>query len=254
MKMSRHFIKLDIYASFQKSVSVTGQTKEIATQSARTKHVGPVFNNNQEIALMVVWKNVKILKRNKGSLAICKIVRKSLALGQIRTPVKQRERIRHVVLENETKPEFVKMEQRMCALNLTPHKSYHVLCVIAPKCWDVGEILLHVILTLRRSLVAQVVYFKREIVMMVQQIDVHDGISSNTFVAALPIVQRNWEIGLPVVIANQLVNMMDAVTGRLVKQEHALMEHPINARLLRPKEKLTVPCQVATLQLESGMM
>ena len=63
-------IKHYMYASLQKSVSVTGQTKEIATQSARTKHVGPVFSNNHEIALMVVWRNVKILKRNKGSLAI----------------------------------------------------------------------------------------------------------------------------------------------------------------------------------------
>ena len=122
-----------MHASLQKSVSETGQTKEIATQSARTNHAGPVFNNNQEIALMVVWRNVKILKRNKGSLAICKIVQKSLAVGQIRTPVKQRELIRHVVLENETKPEFAKMEQRIDALSLIQLKLYHVLCVTARK-------------------------------------------------------------------------------------------------------------------------
>ena len=59
-----------MYESLQKSVSENGQTKEIATPSARTKLAGPVFNNNQEIALMVVWRNVKILKKNKGSLAI----------------------------------------------------------------------------------------------------------------------------------------------------------------------------------------
>ena len=95
--------------------------------------MGLVFNNNQEIALMVVWRNVKILKRNKGSLAICKIVQKSLAVGQIRTPVKQRELIRHVVLENETKREFAKMEQRIDALSLIQLKLYHVLCVTAQK-------------------------------------------------------------------------------------------------------------------------
>ena len=114
--------------------------------------------------------------------------------------------------------------------------------------------LLPVIRTLRRSLVAQVADFKREIVMMVQQIDAHDGISSNTFVAALPIVQRNWEIGLPSVIASRLENMLDAARERLVKQEPVLTEHPINVRLLRPKEKLNVLYPVATLGLETGMM
>ena len=47
--------------------------------------------------------------------------------------------------------------------------------------------------------------------------------------------------------------MMDAARERLVKQEPVLTERPINARLLRPKEKLTVPYQVATLGLETGM-
>ena len=243
-----------MYSSLQKSVSVTGQTKEIATQSPRTKHAGPVFNDNQEIALMVVWRNVKIQKRNKGSLAICEIVQKSLAVGQIRTPVKQRERIRHVVPENETKPELAKMEQRMYVVSLIPHISYHVLCLTAQKYWDVGEMLLLVILTLRRSLVAQVACFKLGIVMMVQQIDVHDGIRSNTFVATLPIVQRSWEIGLPVVIVSRLENMLDAARERLVKQEPVLTEHPTNVRLLRLKEKLTAPYPVATLGLDPGIL
>ena len=100
----------------------------------------------------------------------------------------------------------------------------------------------------------QVADFKREIVIMVQQIDVHDGISSNTFVAALPIVQRNWEIGLPSVIASRLENMLDVARERLVKQEPVLMERPTNAPLLRPKEKLNVPYPVATLGLETGIM
>ena len=48
--------------------------------------------------------------------------------------------------------------------------------------------------------------------------------------------------------------MIDAARERLVKQEPVLTEHPINARLLTPKGKLTVPYPVATLGLEIGMM
>ena len=48
--------------------------------------------------------------------------------------------------------------------------------------------------------------------------------------------------------------LMDAARERLVKQEPALTEHPINVRLLRPKEKLNVLYPVATLGLETGMM
>ena len=100
----------------------------------------------------------------------------------------------------------------------------------------------------------QVADFKGEIARMGQQIDVHDGISSNTFVAALPIVQRKWEIGLPLVIVSRLENILDAAREKSVKQEPVLTEHPINVRLLRPEEKLNVPYPVATLGLETGMM
>ena len=100
----------------------------------------------------------------------------------------------------------------------------------------------------------QVADFKGEIARMGQQIDVHDGISSNTSVAALLIVQRKWEIGLPLVIVSRLESILDAAREKSVKQEPVLTEHPINVRLLRPEEKLNVPYPVATLGLDPGIL
>jgi len=71
----------------------------------------------------------------------------------------------------------------------------------------------YVILTLRKSHVAQVVCFKSGIVMMVQQIDVQNGISSNTLVAALPIVPKNLEIGPQAGIVRRLEVTVDAERG-----------------------------------------
>ena len=50
MLFSRYVVKFHSHVSLQRSVSVTGQTKETATPSVRTKHADPVHNNNQENA------------------------------------------------------------------------------------------------------------------------------------------------------------------------------------------------------------
>ena len=47
---SRYVDKFHSHVSLQRSVSVTGQTKETATPSVKTKHADPVHNNNQENA------------------------------------------------------------------------------------------------------------------------------------------------------------------------------------------------------------
>ena len=47
--------------------------------------------------------------------------------------------------------------------------------------------------------------------------------------------------------------MMDVARENLLKQEPVSTEHQINARLLRPNEKLIVAYPDATLGLEIGM-
>ena len=50
MLFSRYVVKFHSHVSLQRSVSVTGQTKETATPLVRIIHADLVHNNNQENA------------------------------------------------------------------------------------------------------------------------------------------------------------------------------------------------------------
>ena len=105
-------------------------------------------------------------------------------------------------LENKIKAEFVKMEQMMNVPILISFEPYHVPSLTAPKYLDFGELLHLAIQTLRKSHVVLAASIKKEIVVMVLQINVSSQIWNNTLVVTCLIAQRSLATGSPMVIAS----------------------------------------------------
>ena len=105
-------------------------------------------------------------------------------------------------LENKIKAEFVKMEQMMNVPSSISFEPYRAPFPTAPKHSDFGELLHLAIQTLRKSHVVLAASIKKEIVVMVLQINVSSQIGNNTLVVTCPIAQRSLATGSLMVIAS----------------------------------------------------